>query len=141
MFWSNSLEINVYIYFFFIKLTTLWFSRDGTAAPRLWFGFQSVAYVFFLSTSVLLFDAYDYTTNPPNFIKYLVTHIDNKRTLSKQFKHALIQVQGAKFKVYPLLNNNSTLSIRTKLYANKTYMKSIIFYVYPRWTWYLSSYQ
>lgn len=70
----------------------------------------------------------DHSINWSNSIKYLGTHIDNKLNFTEQTKHTINQAKRTKFKLYPLLNKNSTLLTRTKLYIYKTYptLRSLI---------------
>lgn len=79
--------------------------------------------------------------NQSNSFKYVGFHIDNKLNFVKQTNYVIQQVQLAKFKLYPLLNYNRTISIRTKIQIYETYINPILLYAAPRWTTHLSTQQ
>lgn len=74
------------------------------------------------------------TINWSQDVKYLRITIDDKVKFSKHLKNILRKAKAAKFKLFPLLNPKSPLSIKTKLYIYKTYLRPIILYAAPLWT-------
>jgi len=67
-------------------------------------------------------------------VKYLGVTIDSKLTLSSHVNNVIRKANGAKFSLYPLIDQFSPLSIRIKLYICTTYIKPILMYAGPAWT-------
>lgn len=66
-------------------------------------------------------------------IKYLGVQIDNNLKFHKHVNMAVNKTKAVGYKLFPLLNEKSPLSIRTKLYIYKTYMRPILTYASPAW--------
>ena len=69
-----------------------------------------------------------------NSVKYLGVTIDNKFNFAKHLNSSVQKATAAKFSLFPLINKLSPLSLKTKLYIYKTYLKPIILYAAPSWT-------
>jgi len=69
-----------------------------------------------------------------NKIKYLGITIDKNLNFSSHVQNIVTKTKGAKFSLFPLLNVRSALSINSKLFIFKTYIRPIITYAGPAWT-------
>lgn len=66
-------------------------------------------------------------------IKYLGVHIDKNLNFSKHTHTTINKAKAANYLLFPLLNSKSTLSIKTKIYIFKTYIRPILLYAAPAW--------
>jgi len=61
-----------------------------------------------------------------NKIKYLGITIDKNLNFSSHVQNIVTKTKGAKFSLFPLINFSSILSIDSKFFIFKTYIRSII---------------
>jgi len=71
--------------------------------------------------------------NWSNSIKYLGIHIDNRLNFAKHVKQTLNKARATRFLLFPMLSNKNPLSLATKIYIYKTYIRPIITYACPAW--------
>lgn len=74
-----------------------------------------------------------------NAIKYLGVYIDHKLNFVKHVHYTIAKATAARIKLYPLLNSKSSLSLTTKAYIFKAYIKPIITYASSAWSSNLSN--
>jgi len=65
-------------------------------------------------------------------VKYLGVTIDSKLTFKAHTKTALHKATGARYILFPLLNELSPLPLKTKLYLYNSYIKPILLCAHPR---------
>jgi len=66
-------------------------------------------------------------------IKYLGFHIDKKLCFAKHIKNTINKAKATAYILYPLINKKSRLSLNTKIYIYKTYIRPVITYASPAW--------
>lgn len=66
-------------------------------------------------------------------VKYLGITIDEKLNFSQHTKLGIAKAKGAKKSLFPLLKSRSPLSLKSKLYMYKTYLRPILIYAAPVW--------
>jgi len=71
--------------------------------------------------------------NWSNSFKYLGIRIDNNLNFAKHIKQTLTKAKLTRFLLFPMLSNKSPLSLATKLYLYKTYIRPTITYTCPAW--------
>jgi len=69
-----------------------------------------------------------------NKIKYLGITNDKNLKFSSHVKNIVTKAKGAKFSLFPQLNVRSPLSINSKLFIFKTYIRPIVTYAGPAWS-------
>lgn len=68
-----------------------------------------------------------------NSIKYLGVQIDNKLNFSKHINTTITKAKSVNFKLYPLINSQSSIPIKTRILLYKTYIRPILLYAAPTW--------